>query len=266
MRTLALLGLVSCLLVPVAEQADRWRAANARGNRYEGIGYRTPQSSPKRLALVSFLAERAVNQPLAAELTVRFFLPAARRDVLIVARELNPVREYRMEALPIPDGWGAGWNSFKGWRTADVLVPEAIPAGSLGVLVADPASGSRHVYAAVLQPSDAPPTTAVETYVAHLSPSFHASGGSYVIARGCDDALAQGPPIRSDAIGTQRANVTFPVKFAMAHVPRGDYTFTVRLTPRPAGTAATPPSEPPAEVSYCFRHPGPPAPDGHGRG
>jgi hypothetical protein len=272
MRMIAGAALLSFMLAGGGdEHADRWRSANTRGNRYEGVGYRTPQAAPAKLALVSFLAERPAGQSLAAELTVRFYLPAPQPNVQILARELNPVREYRMEALPVQGGWTAGWNSFKGWRTADVLGPEEIPASNLGVLVGDAANvrGAR-IYAAVLQPSDAPPAARVERYVAHLKPSFRASGGTFSVTKGCGDAAAP-RGAASGPIGSQRANVSFAVRFSLDDAAAGPITLTISLDPQPAipsgpttpQVAAT--AEPPAVVSYCFVHPGASQPDGHGR-
>lgn len=257
MSTFALLATVWMLLSAGDQTPEDWRKQHRVGNtRYEGVGFRTRQSAPAILDLVSFLTFKEKFDGMGpAELSIEFFRSRAEVDS-VVARELIPIKHYRMEAIPPSEGWRPGWNHFVGWSTRDVLDPEHIPLSKLGVLIRLKADdGLRvHVAPAVLRKRDSKITAPLTHYEAHFVSSVYLTGGSYEVFRGCDETAPR-QPIRTGIVGTQRANIAFPVVFQLDAAAPGPYRLKVEVTERrPKPTTTEKKTVAPVSREYCFSH------------
>jgi hypothetical protein len=113
-------------------QEIRWSKDDDRGNRFEGV-VSFPRAKPG-IQLISFTSYIApLPRGRSQSLYVKFYAESESWPV-IEARELTPVRQYRMESKP----WhvaARSWSSFGPWPTGDVLLPHDLALEQLGVLV-----------------------------------------------------------------------------------------------------------------------------------
>ena len=251
MRALVFLVVASALLIPSAAQNDEWRTQNRLRNRYEGVGYRVLQASPAVLNLISFVSlKERIDPQVAADLALEFYAGGAAVES-VVARELGPIKNYRMEPFAPASGWAAGWNRFTGWNTADVLRPQGIPLSNVGVLVrltdADPFR--EHIAPAVVRNVASTTNGPLVGYEAHFVSSVYLSGGLYEVFRGCGaDALTSAPLARG-VIGSRTANFYFPVTFSLAGASAGVHLLKVEVLPVDKTSDADPVAR-----EYCFTH------------
>jgi hypothetical protein len=259
MRVVAALATLGIALGTANQTTDEWYSMNKVGdNRYEGVGFRTQQSALGLLEMVSFIRFKDdFDRIRPRELIIDFFANKPVEDP-VLARELIQIKQYRMEVLPPTPGWREGWNWFDKWFTADVIEPEKIPISKIAVLVRlnsdDPLRD--HIAPVVLRAAGSRITGSLTDYEAHFVSSVPLDGsGSYEVSSGCGPDKAASIALRP--IGTQRANVAFPIKFTLDASP-GTYKLKIEVTPRPrkatAAAAGDTPRDPPVSREYCFPH------------
>ena len=116
-----------------------------------------------------------MNAPV--DLTVSYYVPDA-TDAFIEGRDVNDVLHYLMQPKPDFLQKTQGWRSFRGWSTADVLIPKAIVSTNLGVLIrlgGDSAAVNR-LAPAIVRYSGPPTATRkyrLDVFTAKAVGSFH---------------------------------------------------------------------------------------------
>ena len=252
MRKLLMITLSVVLAGWGVQHVEQWRNGHKLPNRYEGVGFPVNQSTSAVLTLVSFVAHKEeldVRTP--TDLIVQFYSKGA-PAVSVIAHELSPFHNYRMEALPPEGGWRAGWDRFSGWSTADVLGPKNISIKALGLLVSVRSDDPVRPYLApaILHRAESPPKGMLEAYRADFVSTVPLTGGSFHVLTGCGPtADSRGATERP--IGSQEANFTFHLNLAMSGIAEGTKMLRVRLFP---GTAKTTDPVTPITREYCFDH------------
>lgn len=193
------------------------------------------------LELASFTRGEVDFKPAAAaELYVRFFLPADAPPVQLVAHELNPTTFYWMEAKQ--RRWTADrWNRFGPWQTAPVLARLALDGSRIGVLVwlGDPAD--RRLAPATVEASSAADPAGAD-YVVQLRSGRSIDEYGWTLASLADPGFR-----RRGGGGDHVEGEPFPIRLPTAGLPPGDMRLTVsaRWSSSADGTAE----------EYRFFHP-----------
>jgi hypothetical protein len=217
-------------------QDEDWKRQNDRGNRYEGL-IGVPTGNPE-IEVVSFTGFRE-SYDSESDMKIRFFLPSTsspNQSLSIMAREINIIRQYWMEAKP--QEWRPqSWNEFSPWP-ARLLSQEGIPPTNLGVLVSlnNGPNGEKQYLPAFVYHTKSP--NPVQQYTLYLRTNKALNRLKYSLYRVSNGGIPN-PRIWSTEV-EKMAGTPFPVQIDLRGFPEGPMRLVIQRWY--AGSIVTPPA------------------------